>query len=120
MKLLFEVELVARLLTEQVEHSLKNVVIFNADVGHFVIFLSAFNFLRVVFLDGQGVMIALTICSAMICIVIFAKILGSMVPLIVKKVGLDPALIANPFISSISDAIALTIYFAMASLFLGL
>ncbi len=84
------------------------------------IILSAFNFLRVVFIDGQDVMIAVTICSAMICIVIFAKILGSMIPLIVKKIGLDPALIANPFISSISDAIALTIYFAMASLFLGL
>lgn len=82
--------------------------------------LSAFNFLRVVFLDGQSVMIALTICTAMIFIVIIAKLLGSMIPLIVKKIGLDPALIANPFISSISDAVALTIYFAMASLFLGL
>ena len=56
----------------------------------------------------------------MLFIVIFAKILGSMVPLIVKKVGLDPALIANPAISSISDAVALSIYFAMASIFLGL
>ena len=56
----------------------------------------------------------------MLLIVIFAKILGSMVPLIVKKAKLDPALIANPAISSISDAVALSIYFAMASLFLGL
>jgi magnesium transporter len=84
------------------------------------IILSAFNFLRVVFLDGQSVMIAATICTAMIFIVIFAKVLGSMVPLIVKRINLDPALIANPFISSISDAVALTIYFAMATLFLGL
>jgi magnesium transporter len=84
------------------------------------IILSAFNFLRVVFIDGQSVMIALTICSAMIFIVIFAKMLGSMIPLIVKKINLDPALIANPFISSISDAVALTIYFAMATLILGL
>jgi magnesium transporter len=84
------------------------------------VILSAFNFLRIVFLDGNGPLIALTICTAMIFIVIFAKVLGSMVPLIVKKIGLDPALIANPFISSISDAVALTIYFAMATLFLGL
>ena len=40
--------------------------------------------------------------------------------LLVKKLTLDPALIANPAISSISDTVALTIYFAMASLFLGL
>ena len=84
------------------------------------VILSCFNFLRVVFLDGESVMIALTICSAMVFIVIFAKVLGSMVPLIVKRINLDPALIANPFISSISDAVALTIYFAMATLFLGL
>jgi magnesium transporter len=65
-------------------------------------------------------MIALTICTAMIFIVIFAKVLGSMIPLVVKRINLDPALIANPFISSISDAVALSIYFAMATLFLGL
>ena len=84
------------------------------------VILSAFNFIRIVLLDGYGISIALTVCTAMLFIVIFAKILGSMVPLIVKKVGLDPALIANPAISSISDAVALSIYFAMASIFLGL
>ncbi len=42
-----------------------------------------------------------------------------MIPLIVKKVGLDPALIANPAISSVSDAVALSIYFMMAHVFLG-
>ena len=56
---------------------------------------------------------------AMLVIVIFAKLIGSMIPLIVKKVNLDPALIANPAISSVSDAVALTIYFAMASIFLS-
>ncbi|MFR8855031.1 MAG: magnesium transporter [Oscillospiraceae bacterium] len=43
-----------------------------------------------------------------------------MIPLLVKKINLDPALIANPAISSISDAVALSIYFIMASVFLGL
>ncbi len=82
--------------------------------------LSAFNFLRICLLDGYEISIAFTVCSAMLLIVIFAKVLGSMVPLLVKKAKLDPALIANPAISSISDAVALSIYFAMASLFLGL
>ena len=82
--------------------------------------LSAFNFVRVCWFDGNGPMIALTVCCAMLFIVIFAKILGSMIPLLVKKVNLDPALIANPAISSISDAVALSIYFAMAAIFLGL
>ena len=82
--------------------------------------LSAFIFVRVCWFDGNGPMIALTVCCAMLFIVIFAKILGSMIPLLVKKVNLDPALIANPAISSISDAVALSIYFAMAAIFLGL
>ncbi len=82
--------------------------------------LSLFNFLRVVYLDGNSVPVAVTICAAMLAIVVFAKVLGSMIPLIVKKAKLDPALIANPAISSISDAVALSIYFAMAMVFLGL
>ena len=84
------------------------------------VILSLFNFARICLFDRYNVMIALTVCTAMLFIVIFAKVLGSMVPLFVKKLKLDPALIANPAISSISDTVALTIYFAMASLFLGL
>jgi magnesium transporter len=84
------------------------------------VILSSLNFLRVCWFDGNGVDVALTVCTAMVFIVIFAKILGSMIPLLVKKIKLDPALIANPAISSISDAVALTIYFAMASIFLKL
>ena len=84
------------------------------------VILSAFNFARVMLIDRESVMTALTVCTAMIFIVIFAKVIGSMIPLLVKKVHLDPALIANPAISSVSDAVALSIYFAMASIFLGI
>ncbi|MCI5885095.1 MAG: magnesium transporter [Clostridiales bacterium] len=84
------------------------------------IVLSVFNFARVVLIDGNDMIVAVTVCSAMLFIVIIAKILGSMIPLLCKKIRLDPALIANPAISSISDAVALSIYFAMAAVFLGL
>jgi magnesium transporter len=84
------------------------------------VILSALNFGRVIFIDGNSVMVACTVCSAMLFIVIFAKIIGSMIPLMVKKIHLDPALIANPAISSVSDAVALTIYFTMATIFLNL
>ncbi len=84
------------------------------------VILSTFNFARVCLLDRQEPVIALTVCSAMLLIVIIGKVLGSMVPLLVKKMNLDPALIANPAISSVSDMVALSIYFAMASVFLGL
>lgn len=83
--------------------------------------LSILNYLRIYFIDGiHNPGIALTVCVSMIFIVIFAKIIGSMIPILVKKINLDPALIANPAISSVSDAVALSIYFAMASIFLNL
>lgn len=82
--------------------------------------LSIFNFVRIMLLDQGGLMVALTVSCAMIMIVIFAKVIGSMIPLLVQKLHGDPALIANPAISSVSDAVALTIYFAVASFFLGL
>ncbi len=82
--------------------------------------LSLANFFRICLIDGNGVGVALTVCIAMIGIVVFAKVIGSMIPLIVKKATLDPALIANPAISSVSDAVALSIYFLMAKVFLGL
>ena len=82
--------------------------------------LSIINFARVCIIDGDGPVIALTVCAAMLFIVMCAKIIGAMVPLFVKKIHLDPALIANPAISSVSDIVALTIYFAMATIFLGI
>lgn len=83
------------------------------------VILSVINFFRVWLLDGNSIPIALTVSCAMVFIVIFAKMLGSMIPLIVKRIHLDPALIANPAISSVSDTVALSIYFLMASIFLG-
>ncbi len=83
------------------------------------VILSVINFARVYFIDGiHDVAFCMTVCMAMLFIVVFAKIIGSMVPIVVKKLGLDPALIANPAISSVSDAVALMIYFAMAMIFL--
>ncbi len=84
------------------------------------ILLSALNFFRVYWLDDNGFMVSFTVCASMLVIVMFAKIIGSMIPLIVKSLRLDPALIANPAISSVSDAVALGIYFMMARLFLNL
>ncbi len=84
------------------------------------LFLSGLNFARICWLDGNGPMIALTVCVAMLVIVIVAKILGSMIPLLAKTLKIDPALVANPAISSISDMVSCITYFLMATLFLGI
>ena len=82
--------------------------------------LSLLNFLRVVFIDHNSVWVALTICVAMLVIVVAAKTIGGLLPMIAKAVGIDPALMAGPVVSSLTDMFSLVIYFACASLILGI
>ncbi len=62
--------------------------------------------------DGVSTIIA--VCAAMLCTVVVAKVIGCTLPIGVKLVGLDPALMAGPMITTIVDAISLVIYFALA------
>lgn len=82
--------------------------------------LSVFNFLKVVFIDGQSVLIGLTVAISMILVVAFAKLLGGMLPMAAKKLGVDPALMATPMISSITDMVSSVIFLLIASLMLGI
>ena len=82
--------------------------------------LSILNFARIIWLDGEGTMIALTVCGSMLLIVVAAKLIGSMLPMAAKKVGIDPALMASPMIASLTDMISVLTYFALASLILGI
>ena len=84
------------------------------------IVVSTINFGRIIWIDNNSVMVAFTVSTAMLLIVIIAKLIGSMLPMIAKKVGIDPALMAGPMIASITDMIALGTYFLMASVFLGI
>ncbi|MBR5230613.1 MAG: magnesium transporter [Firmicutes bacterium] len=84
------------------------------------IVLSIFNFAKIMLLDGESVFIALTVCLSMVMVITFAKCLGGMVPMAAKKLGADPALMANPVIASLTDMVSVLIYFVMATLILGL
>jgi len=80
--------------------------------------LSAVNFLRIYVFEHQSMGVAITVCAAMIVIVIAAKCIGSMLPLIAKKIGIDPALMASPMIASLTDMVSVTSYFMMATIIL--
>ena len=47
-------------------------------------------------------------------VVMFAKVVGSTLPIIAEKIGVDPAVMASPLISTITDAVSLMIYFNIA------
>jgi len=82
--------------------------------------LSVFNFAKIVLVDQQPPEIGLTVALAMIIVVMFAKLLGGMLPMAAKKIGVDPALMATPMISSITDMVSSVIFLFTASIVLGI
>ena len=62
----------------------------------------------------------LVVCITLFVTVLIAKIVGCILPIFAKKLGLDPAVMASPFITTIVDAIALLVYFSIAVAVLGI
>ena len=82
--------------------------------------LATVNFLRLYFFTSADLMISLTVCASLFFTVILAKVVGGVLPIISKKLKLDPAIMASPLITTIVDAFALAVYFGFAKLFLGI
>ena len=68
--------------------------------------------------DGVTALVALTVSVTLVFIVIFAKAVGCTLPMAAEKIGIDPAVMASPLISTITDAVSLLIYFALATVML--
>lgn len=60
--------------------------------------------------------VALAVCITMAITVVLAKIVGCFLPMLAKKLGFDPAVMASPFITTIVDALSLLVYFGIATL----
>ncbi len=66
------------------------------------------------------VTVNLVVCLTLAFTIICAKIVGCTLPLLAKKLGFDPAVMASPFITTIVDALSLLIYFQVARVLLGI
>lgn len=82
--------------------------------------LAIVNFAKLMIFDDIGWQVALVVSVTMIAAVVFAKVVGSVLPIIAKLLHFDPAVMSSPFISTIVDAVTLLIYFAIASAVLNL
>ena len=86
--------------------------------------LAVANFVKLLLFDLNGqenaFMIALVISLTLVGTIIMAKLVGSSLPLLASKVGFDPAVMANPLISTVCDSLSLLIYFGVAKLILHL
>jgi magnesium transporter len=82
--------------------------------------LASVNFMRILIFDHVTITIGIVVCVSLFFTVIVAKIVGGLLPLLAQKLKLDPAIMASPLITTIVDAVSLTIYFTMSTMLLGL
>ena len=86
--------------------------------------LAVANFVKLMIFDLRGhdnaLFIALVVSLTLVGTIIMAKLVGASLPLLSSKIGLDPAVMANPLITTVCDSLSLLIYFGVASVVLQL
>ncbi|MEA5038455.1 MAG: magnesium transporter [Clostridiaceae bacterium] len=89
--------------------------------------LAAVNFAKILLVDRMllhnpsvTIPVAAVVCLTLISTVFFAKLVGCTLPMVAKRLGFDPAVMASPLLTTIVDAVTLLIYFQSAKLLLGL
>ena len=82
--------------------------------------LACANFVKLWIVDKVALEVNFIVNITLIFTIFLAKLLGCTLPLLVKKIKLDPAVMASPFITTLVDACSLIIYFQVATVMLGL
>ena len=82
--------------------------------------LSAVSFLKLMFLDKVGMLVSLSVSLTLAVTVTIAKFIGCTLPMLAKKLGFDPAVMASPFITTVVDALSLLTFFTIAKAIIGL
>ena len=82
--------------------------------------LAAVNMARMMLFSGTGMMISAVVSITLLCAIVLAAAVGCVLPMGAKRLGLDPAVMASPMITTIVDCCALLIYFVIAGAMLGL
>lgn len=83
--------------------------------------LAAVNFVKMLLVDKMllgndavTLVVAATVSLTIVFVVVFVKAVGSTLPIVAERIGVDPAVMASPLISTITDAVSLLIYFTIA------
>lgn len=82
--------------------------------------LAAANFVKLMVVDQVSLLVAGVVCLTLVLVVLVANIVGSTLPILADRLGLDPTVMASPFITTIVDAVSLVIYFNIAKALLGI
>ncbi len=82
--------------------------------------LAAANFVKLMYIDRVGLPVAAVVSLSLVAVVLLAMFVGCILPVGAKRIGLDPAVMASPFITTIVDALSLLVYFEFAAMILGI
>lgn len=82
--------------------------------------LAVLNFVRMYLIGSYNFLLSLVVSLTLVATITLAKLIGSTLPMFAKKIGLDPAIMANPMISTILDALVLITYFTISAYFFNL
>jgi len=77
--------------------------------------LAVVNFVKLMLFDRVGLLVALVVSITLLVVVVIAKLVGCSLPILAKRIGFDPAVMASPFITTIVDVISLLVYFEIAT-----
>lgn len=80
--------------------------------------LGLFAYFRGWFSEDSNVSVPLILGFSMVAMILWSNIVGAVLPLIIKKAGLDPAVISNPLITTLTDVSGIIVYFNIASFFI--
>lgn len=72
------------------------------------------------YLIAHSIMVSIIVSLSIVLVVYVASMIGALLPLIAARIGIDPAVISAPLITTMADSIGLTLYFTLAIMFLGL
>lgn len=81
--------------------------------------LGSMFFLRVIVLR-EGILLATTLSFSIVCIIVISNLIGAILPIILTKLKLDPAIISSPLLTTVMDILGLLIYFYIAKLIFNL
>jgi magnesium transporter len=82
--------------------------------------LGIVNFARVFLMNGRDAILSLTVTLSLIATLIIAKSVGCTLPILAKKLKIDPAIMASPMITTIVDAASLVVFFTVSRVLLGI
>ena len=80
--------------------------------------LAIINLVRIMIMYPGQLRVALVVVASMFVTVIIAKCIGCLLPMTAQRLGIDPAIMASPLITTLVDAVSLTVYFELATNFL--